>query len=147
MRTDDADRARREAEERARREAEAERERQRASLEERIHFDYDRSEIRAQDRSMMEAKADILGRARDITMTITGHADERGSIEYNLALGMRRAQTAREYLTSYGVDGSRIQISSLGEQDPIDTGSSESAYARNRRAEFRVTGGQMAANR
>jgi peptidoglycan-associated lipoprotein len=131
-------RARAEAEARARAEAAA---RARAVLEEMIFFDFDRFDIRGDARPVMDQKAAILRANAPVQVRIEGHADERGSVEYNLALGMRRATAARDYLVGFGIDGARIQVVSFGEERPLDPGSSEAAWARNRRAEFHVTGG------
>jgi peptidoglycan-associated lipoprotein len=76
-----------------------------------------------------------------VKIKISGHADERGSDEYNLALGNRRAAAAKRYLEGKGVDGSRIEVVSYGEERPLNPGSDESAYAQNRRDEFEVTAG------
>jgi peptidoglycan-associated lipoprotein len=72
-------------------------------------------------------------------LTIEGHCDERGTTEYNLALGQRRADAARNYLVDLGIDGSRLSTISYGEERPFETGHDESAWSQNRRAHFRVT--------
>ena len=74
-------------------------------------------------------------------VTIAGHADERGSDEYNLALGNRRAASAKRYLENKGVDGSRLDVVSYGEERPLNPGSDEAAWAQNRRDEFQITAG------
>ena len=74
-------------------------------------------------------------------LTISGHADERGSDEYNLALGNRRAAAAKRYLQNKGIDGSRMDVVSYGEERPLNAGHDETAYAQNRRDEFQVTAG------
>jgi peptidoglycan-associated lipoprotein len=74
-------------------------------------------------------------------MRIAGHADERGSVEYNLALGMRRAEAVRDYLAGFGLEAGRFEVTSMGEDMPLDRGSNEAAWARNRRAEFTITAG------
>ena len=74
-------------------------------------------------------------------LTISGHADERGSDEYNLALGNRRAAAAKRYLQNKGIDGSRLDVVSYGEERPLNPGHDEAAYAQNRRDEFQVTAG------
>lgn len=142
--TDDAaERARREAEERARREAE-ERARARAALEAMIHFDFDRADLRPDAKQVLDAKIPILRNDPSIRLRIEGHADERGSVEYNLALGMRRANAAKQYLTSFGLDASRFETVSFGEERPLDPGHNEEAWAKNRRAEFHITAGSLA---
>lgn len=138
------DAARREAEERARREAEEARRREEAAraqaiLASVVHFDYDSYDIRADSKAALDAKVPVLRADPSVALLIAGHADERGSTEYNLALGMRRATAAREYLAAYGIDGRRLDITSLGEEQPLDPGQGESAWARNRRAEFQPT--------
>jgi peptidoglycan-associated lipoprotein len=77
----------------------------------------------------------------NLKIQISGHADERGSDEYNLALGNRRAAAAKRYLENKGIDGSRIDVVSYGEERPLNQGHDEAAYAQNRRDEFQVTAG------
>ncbi len=84
-----------------------------------------------------------FARTPAIQIRISGHADERGSDQYNDALGQRRAASAKRYLTDNGIDAARITIVSYGEQQPAVTGSDENAWARNRRAEFAVTAGDV----
>lgn len=131
------------AAERARAEAAAREATARATtiLQEMVFFDYDVSELRADAQEALGRKVPILRANPGITMRVTGHADERGSLEYNLALGMRRAQSVKDYLTGFGIDAARIQIDSMGEDQPLEQGSNEEAWARNRRAEFGITGG------
>src|SRR5918998_899345 len=111
------------------------------SLREVIHFDFDEADLRGDARSRLDAKLPILLANPGVALRISGHADERGSDEYNLALGQRRAAAAKRYLTERGVADSRIETVSFGEEQPIAGGGDESAYAANRRAEFEVTGG------
>lgn len=106
-----------------------------------IHFDYDKFDIRAEDRALLDRKAAIMRANPALRVRITGHADERGSDEYNLALGMRRAGSAKDYLVRLGVEEGRIETASLGEEVPLDPGSNESAWAMNRRDEFEVIAG------
>ncbi len=113
----------------------------RAVLEEMVFFDYDRSDVRSDQTETLTRKVAVLRENPAVTLRVIGHADERGSIEYNLALGMRRAQAVKDYLANFGVDGSRLQVASLGEDRPADPGRTEAAYARNRRAEFNITAG------
>ena len=87
------------------------------------------------------AKVPVLRSNPQIRLRIEGHADERGSVEYNLALAMRRAQAVRQYLMDFGIDGSRFETHSFGEDRPLDPSTTERAYAQNRRAEFVSTGG------
>lgn len=106
-----------------------------------IFFDYDQADIRGDSRSALDAKLPILRSSPAVQLRIAGHADERGSDQYNDALGQRRAASAKRYLTDNGIDGGRIAIVSYGETRPASMGSDESAWARNRRAEFEITAG------
>jgi len=106
-----------------------------------INFDYDQAAVRPADQQTLDRKAAILGANPGVKLRISGHADERGSDEYNLALGNRRAAAAKRYLENKGVDGSRIEVVSYGEERPLNPGSDETAYAQNRRDEFEVTAG------
>jgi peptidoglycan-associated lipoprotein len=122
----------------ARREAGA---RARAILEERVHFDYDESSVRVDAQEALSRKVPILRANPIVRLRIAGHADERGSVEYNLALGMRRANAVRDYLAGFGIDATRFEIVSMGEDMPLDARSTEAAWALNRRAEFTITAG------
>jgi peptidoglycan-associated lipoprotein len=106
-----------------------------------IHFDLDRSNIRPDDMGALDQKVAILQANPDLRIRIGGHCDERGSDEYNLALGNRRAQSTKQYLVSHGIDASRIETQSWGEERPLVDGHDESAWSQNRRAEFDVTSG------
>lgn len=103
-----------------------------------IHFDFDRYNIRAQDQERLARNADWLKAHTGALLLIEGHADERGTNEYNLALGERRAKAARDYLAALGVDGGRVTIISYGEERPLCTERSETCWAKNRRAHFLV---------
>ena len=105
-----------------------------------IHFDLDSAEIREADRAILSRNADALKRFDFLRVTIEGHADERGTVEYNLALGERRAKAAYDYLTSLGVPADRLKTVSYGKEVPLCQQSSEDCWARNRRAHFAVTG-------
>ncbi len=108
-----------------------------------VYFDYDQSALSPEARVTLDAKVPALQARPAFRIQITGHTDERGSSEYNLALGLRRAAELKAYLVANGIDGSRIDISSMGEERPAAQGSSEAAWALNRRAEFvQVTGEQ-----
>lgn len=131
----------------ARRAREAELARMRATMAEMVHFDYDRSEIRADSRAILDRKTRILRDEPTMQIRIEGHADDRGSTEYNLALGSRRAQAVKAYITAAGIQASRIAIVSYGEGRPLDRSRTEAAWSQNRRAEFVVTGGTLAAAR
>jgi peptidoglycan-associated lipoprotein len=106
-----------------------------------INFDYDQAVVRAPDQATLDRKAAILIANPSVKIKIAGHADERGSDEYNLALGNRRAAAAKRYLENKGVDASRIEVVSYGEERPLNPGHDETAYAQNRRDEFEVTAG------
>ncbi|MDX1623713.1 MAG: peptidoglycan-associated lipoprotein Pal [Gemmatimonadota bacterium] len=124
--------ARRRAEERAR----AERERAMAELREPIYFAFDESELEPSAREKLQRKAEVLRTYPELRVRIEGHADERGTVEYNLALGERRAESARSYLIDLGIDGDRLTTVSYGEERPAVEGSNEAAWSRNRRDEF-----------
>jgi len=115
----------------------------RATLTEMIFFDYDQYSIRGDARTTLEAKIPILNADPSIRLRIDGHADERGSDEYNLALGLRRANAVKDFLTGYGIDAARLEVRSLGENQPLDPASNEAAWAKNRRAEFHITAGSI----
>ena len=106
-----------------------------------IHFDLDKSNIRSDDMGSLDQKVAILQANPDLRIRIGGHCDERGSDEYNLALGNRRAQSAKQYLVSHGIDAGRIETQSFGEERPLVDGHDESAWSQNRRAEFEVVSG------
>jgi peptidoglycan-associated lipoprotein len=112
-----------------------------ADLAAMINFDYDQAVVRQADQATLDRKAAILAANPGVKIRIAGHADERGSDEYNLALGNRRAAAAKRYLENKGVDASRIDVVSYGEERPLNPGSDETAYAQNRRDEFEVTAG------
>lgn len=112
-----------------------------------IHFDYDRSNVRPDDMATLDQKVAILQANRDLRIRIGGHCDERGSDEYNLALGNRRAQAAKQYLVSHGIDASRIETQSWGEERPLVDGHDESAWSQNRRDEFEIVSGGDALRR
>jgi peptidoglycan-associated lipoprotein len=137
VRTADPDSARRAEEARLARE----RAELMATLQEMVFFDYDDSRIRQDAQAILSRKIPILRANPAVTLRIVGHADERGSLEYNLALGMRRARSVRDYLVNFGIDASRLTTDSMGEERPLDPGHDEAAWARNRRAEINVTGG------
>lgn len=128
----------------ARRRAEEATARARAILEEVIHFDYDESDLRPDAQAALGRKVPILRANPDVRLRIVGHTDERGSLEYNLALGMRRATSVREYLGGFGIDAARFETTSMGEDAPVAAGSNESAWSQNRRAEFVITSGGAA---
>ena len=116
-----------------------------AALTATIFFDYDRSDITDDARTKLDAKVPVLTQNSGVRIRIAGHTDSRGSDEYNLALGQRRAAAAKRYLTDRGIDGSRIEIVSFGDERPTCTDESEGCWSRNRRDEFEITGGQITA--
>ncbi len=107
-----------------------------------INFDFDRSVIRpGVDTQVLEQKAAILQANPVLTIEIVGHCDERGTNAYNMRLGQRRAESARRFLTGRGIAAGRITVRSMGEEQPLDPARTREAWARNRRDEFRITGG------
>ncbi|MEQ9332829.1 peptidoglycan-associated lipoprotein Pal [Thalassobaculum sp.] len=100
----------------------------------RVFFAFDSSELSSESRTTLEKQAFWLRKYPQSTVTVEGHCDERGTREYNLALGERRAASARDYLVSLGVDPSRVATISYGKERPAVTGSTEEAWAQNRRA-------------
>jgi peptidoglycan-associated lipoprotein len=105
-----------------------------------VYFDYDEASLSDDARSKLARNADLLRGAPQFSLTIEGHCDERGTNEYNLALGERRANAARDYLASLGVAGDRMRTISYGEERPVCTESEESCWSQNRRAHMVVTG-------
>ena len=101
-----------------------------------VYFDYDQASIRPDMRSRMEANAAQLKKNANAHVIIEGNSDERGTNEYNLALGERRAQNAKDYLISLGIQSGRIRTVSYGEERPLFEGQNEDAYAQNRRDDF-----------
>ena len=101
-----------------------------------VYFDYDSSSLRPDALDALRRNADLMKGRTDVVFQVAGHCDERGTQEYNLALGERRALTVRDHLISLGVSGNRILTISYGEEMPEAMGGGESAYSRNRRAEF-----------
>jgi peptidoglycan-associated lipoprotein len=105
-----------------------------------IHFDFDSAELRDADRQVLGQNAEFLKSHDYIKVTVEGHCDERGTVEYNLALGERRARNAYDYLVSLGVAADRLKTVSYGKEIPLCQESSETCWARNRRAHFAITG-------
>ncbi|OGG56052.1 MAG: peptidoglycan-associated lipoprotein [Candidatus Handelsmanbacteria bacterium RIFCSPLOWO2_12_FULL_64_10] len=132
---EEAERAAREAEERARAEAEA----RAARTFSNVYFDYDRFNIRDDQKPALASHAEKLKANSDFKVTVEGHCDERGTIEYNLALGQKRADSTRSFLVRAGVEAGRLTTVSYGKERPADPGHDESAWGKNRRAEFKVT--------
>jgi peptidoglycan-associated lipoprotein len=107
----------------------------------RVFFDYDQHEIRADARPVLDAQAQWLQRYPSVSVRIEGNADERGTREYNFALGARRASSVRDYLVARGVPASRIETVSYGKERPIDSGQDETAWAKNRNGHTAIVGG------
>jgi peptidoglycan-associated lipoprotein len=103
-----------------------------------IHFDFDRYEIRPEDAQILKDNAALLTKYPGVKIQIEGHCDERGTIDYNLALGERRADSVRKYLTSIGIAPNRLSTISYGKERPLDPGHNEDAWEKNRRAHLVV---------
>lgn len=101
-----------------------------------IHFDYDKYNITDQAADVLSGNAEYLMKHPEVGVLIEGHCDERGTEEYNLALGEKRALASRDFLVRFGIDRSRTSIISYGEEKPLELGGTEDAWARNRRAHF-----------
>ncbi len=106
----------------------------------RIFFDFDQYNVDSADMATLQNQAQWLQRNPAVRVTLEGHADERGTRDYNIALGERRANAAKNYLASLGIDPSRINVISYGKERPAELGSTEEAYAKNRRAVTVVIG-------
>jgi peptidoglycan-associated lipoprotein len=102
----------------------------------KIYFNFDSADLSDDSRSNLSKNAEMLSKRAGVKIRIEGNCDERGSDEYNMALGERRARAARDYLVNLGVQGERISIISYGEEKPVDPGHDEAAWAKNRRDEF-----------
>lgn len=113
----------------------------RVNVGDTVHFDYDAYNITDEGRSVLQRQAAWLAKYPSVRVTIEGHCDERGTREYNLALGARRANAAKEYLVSVGVSAGRVDTISYGKERPICTESDEGCYAQNRRGVTTITGG------
>jgi peptidoglycan-associated lipoprotein len=106
-----------------------------AFSEENIYFDFDKAELKTEAKVVLKAKADWLRKHQDYSVRIEGHCDERGTNEYNLALGERRADAAKRFLVALGISADRISTISYGEEKPLDPGHDEGAWAKNRRCD------------
>jgi peptidoglycan-associated lipoprotein len=104
-----------------------------------IHFAYDSAALSDEARATLERHALWLQNRREAKVTVEGHCDERGTVEYNLALGEQRARAARDYLVSLGVAAARLRTVSYGKERPLDPGNTAEAWAKNRRAHFVVS--------
>ena len=101
-----------------------------------VHFDFDRSEIKSEYKKVLEDNAAWLKKNSDSKVSVEGHCDERGTEEYNIALGQRRAKAAKDYVAGLGVESKRLSTKSYGEEKPLETCHNESCWWKNRRAEF-----------
>jgi peptidoglycan-associated lipoprotein len=101
-----------------------------------VYFDYDKSDLSDSTRATLQSNAEWLKANPGRTVLVEGHCDERGTVEYNLALGQRRAASVKDYLGGLGIDASRLKTVSYGKERPVDPGHDETAHGRNRRAEF-----------
>lgn len=110
-----------------------------AFLGDHVYFDFDRYNIRPDGAAIVQAKAAFMSQYPAVRAEIQGHCDERGTEVYNMALGDRRARSTYNYITSLGIDGSRLSTISYGTERPLDSGHNEAAWARNRRAQFVIT--------
>ena len=112
-----------------------------ATMAERVQFDYNKSDLTSADLQLLQQKLTILQAHPQLVIQVAGNCDERGSDEYNMALGERRAAAAKRWLTAHGIADSRISIISYGEERPLDSGHDEDAWAKTRRDDFVVTRG------
>ncbi|HEX8696526.1 MAG TPA: peptidoglycan-associated lipoprotein Pal [Longimicrobium sp.] len=135
--------AERERLERERRGREAATAAAREALTEIVFFDYDSDQITPEAERRLVLKAAVLRDNPTVRIRIEGHADQRGSTEYNLALGQRRAEAVRAFLANYGIDADRFATISYGKERPLVEGEGEESWSRNRRAEFAITGGEI----
>jgi peptidoglycan-associated lipoprotein len=113
----------------------------RVNVGDTVHFDYDAYNLTDEDRTVLQRQAAWLAKYPSVRVTVEGHCDERGTREYNLALGARRANSVKEYLVSGGVSAARVDTISYGKERPICTESDEGCYAQNRRGVTTITGG------
>ena len=102
-----------------------------------VYFDYDQSNLTAKSIQALKGVSDLMQRNQKITISIEGHADERGTREYNLALGQRRAESVASYLIANGVNRNRLITKSYGEERPLSLGSNDTAWSKNRRVEIK----------
>jgi peptidoglycan-associated lipoprotein len=115
----------------------------RAALLQKVYFDFNVSDIRNDQQSAVEAKVPVMSANTDVRIRISGNADERGSAEYNMALGMRRAATVKRFLENRGIDANRIDLVSYGEERPVCTDHNEDCWRQNRRDEFEIISGEV----
>lgn len=103
-----------------------------------VYFDFDKYNLRTDAKAALDANSALLLKYTNVIIKIEGHCDERGTVEYNLSLGEKRANSVMDYLSGLGVASSRVTVISYGKERPVDAGHSEDAWSKNRRAEFRV---------
>ena len=115
----------------------------RAAVLSPVYFAYDADELREDAKASLDKKIAIMNANPSLRIRVAGHSDERGSDEYNIALGRRRSEQAKKYLTDRGIDGARIETTSFGRERPAVTGTTEDAWAKNRRDEFEVVAGDL----
>ncbi|MBV8978485.1 MAG: peptidoglycan-associated lipoprotein Pal [Alphaproteobacteria bacterium] len=115
----------------------------RVNVGDTVHFDYDKYDILDSDRATLQRQATWFAKYPSVRVTIEGHCDERGTREFNLALGARRANAVKEYLVSLGVAAGRLETISYGKERPICTESNESCWAQNRRGVTTISGGAV----
>ena len=132
-----------EAERREEERLSAARDEARSTLEDMVHFDYDESAITAEAEQILRRKIPILRSSPTVRLRLEGHADERGSTEYNLALGSRRAESISDFLSGFGIAADRLMTTSFGEERPLVNSADETSWAQNRRVEFSITGGEV----
>ena len=113
----------------------------RVNVGDTVHFDFDQYNVKDSDRTILTRQAAWLAKYPAVRVTVEGHADERGTREYNLALGARRANAVKEYLVSQGVSTARVETVSYGKERPICTQSDEACWAQNRRGVTTITAG------
>ncbi|NUO65437.1 MAG: OmpA family protein [Gemmatimonadaceae bacterium] len=106
-----------------------------------VYFEFDRSELSSDDIAKLDAKIPLLNANPELRIRVAGHTDSRGSDEYNMALGQRRAASAKRYLTQHGIPTARIETVSFGEEHPAAQGTDEASMAQNRRSEFEIIAG------
>ena len=121
--------------------AEAEAAAMRTTIQQVVNYDFDKADLRADAKAMLDQKIPILNANPALMIRIAGHTDSRGSGEYNLQLGQRRAAAARDYLAARGIAASRVELVSYGEERPLCQMQDEGCWSQNRRAEFEITAG------
>jgi peptidoglycan-associated lipoprotein len=108
----------------------------------RVHFEFNSSDINNETQEALKENAEIMKSRPDVKVEVQGHADERGTNEYNLALGDKRANAVKDYLVRSGIEAARVATVSYGEEKPLVEGQTEQSWSKNRRVEFRVTWGE-----